>query len=71
MTKEIKIVTVGKYVGAIKSGKCPMYSITTVDNFNDWFASLHEDFPDYKFTHGQKQERADLAKFIVARQNIR
>lgn len=52
--KEIKIVTVGKYVGAVKSGKCPMYSITTVDNFNDWFASLHEDFPDYKLKKNEK-----------------
>lgn len=71
MTKEIRIVTIGKYIGAVKQGRCPMYSITTIDKFNDWLASLHEDFPDYKFTNCQKQERADLAKFIVARQNMR
>ena len=68
--KEIKIVRIGKYIGAVKSGKCPMYSITTPDQYEDWKKSLQEDFPDYRITQGKKKERADLAQFII-RQNQR
>lgn len=68
--KEIRIVRVGNYIGAVKSGKCPMYSITTPERYEDWKKSLQEDFPDYRIVNGEKKERANLAQFII-RQNQR
>ena len=68
--KEIRIVRIGNYIGAVKSGKCPMYSITTLDQYEGWKKSLKEDFPDYRITQGEKKERANIAQFII-RQNQR
>jgi hypothetical protein len=68
--KEIRIVRIGNYIGAVKLGRCPMYSITTPEQYEDWKKSLQEDFPDYRITQGEKKERANLAQFII-RQNQR
>lgn len=71
MPKEIRIVRVGNYIGAVKLGRCPMYSITTPDKYEDWKKSLQEDFPDYRFLDGEKRERANLAQYIIRQQKMR
>lgn len=58
--KEIKIVSVGNYVGAVKSGKCPMYGFAPKVNKADFLASLKEDFPEYRFICGGEKERSAL-----------
>lgn len=45
MPNIIKIVTVGKYVGAVRLGKCPMYSVTELKNYNDWKKKFRRNIP--------------------------
>jgi len=71
LPKEIRIVNVGKYVGAIKHGRCPMYSITMPDKYDDWKKGLQEDFPDYRIVDGTKPDRAKVAQFIIKTTNSR
>lgn len=71
MPREIRIVRVGKYVGAVKQGRCPMYSITTPDKYEDWKKGLQEDFPDYRIVDGTKPDRAMVAQFIIKTTNSR
>ena len=65
LSKEIRIVHIGKYVGAVRVGKCPMYSVTNKENFDDWKKSLKETFPDHVLIDGTKPDRAAVAKFIL------
>ena len=65
MPKEIRIVNVGKYVGAVKQGRCPMYAITTQEKRNDMIKGLCEDFPEYRIVDGSKPDRAMVAQFII------
>lgn len=58
--KEIKIVEVGNYVGAVKSGKCPMYGFAPKTEEEDFYASLKEDFPGYRFIRGGEKEKNAL-----------
>lgn len=61
----IKIVNVGKYVGAVKSGKCPMYAVTERENKSELIAGLKEDFPNFRIEDGTKIDKAALARFII------
>lgn len=65
MPKSIKIVNIGQYIGAVKSGRCPMYAVTDKNNKKDLIEGLKEDFPDYIIEDGTKLDRAALAKFII------
>lgn len=67
----IKIVNIGKYVGAVKSGKCPMYAVTEKENKKNMIEGLKEDFPDFIIEYGTKIDRINLAKYIVRTQNSR
>lgn len=71
MSKEIRIVNVGKYVGAIKHGRCPMYAVTTKDKRDDMIKGLQEDFPECKLVDGTKPDRAMVAQFIIKTTNSR
>lgn len=71
MPKEIRIVTVGKYVGAVRPGKCPMYSVTERENYEDWKESLKETFPDHILVDGTKPDRAAVAQYILRQQKMR
>ncbi len=71
MPKEIRIVTVGKYVGAVRLGKCPMYSVTEIENYEDWKESLKETFPDHILVDGTKPDRAAVAQYILRQQKMR
>lgn len=65
MPREIRIVRIGKYVGAVKQGRCPMYSITTPEKFDDWKKGLQEDYPDYIIVDGTNPDRAMVSQFII------
>lgn len=65
MQKIIKLVSVGKYVGAVKYGKCPMYAITSKDKVEDLKAGLKEDFPEYKIVDGNAPDKQAIAQFIL------
>lgn len=67
----IKIVNIGKYVGAVKPGKCPMYAVTEKENLKKMIEGLKEDFPDFRIEDGTKIDRINLAKYIVRTQNSR
>lgn len=69
MQKVIRIVTVGKYAGAVKLGRCPMYALVPKENIEQLKQGLHEDFPDYRLEDGNKPERAALAKYIIMNSN--
>lgn len=69
MSVTIRIVMVGKYAGAVKLGKCPMYALVPKENVEQLKAGLREDFPDCRIEDGNKPERAALAKYIIMREN--
>lgn len=69
MSVVIRIVTVGKYAGAVKLGKCPMFALVPKENVEKLKAGLHEDFPDCRIEDGNKPERAALAKYIIMNSN--
>lgn len=69
--KQINIVRIGEYVGAVKPGRCPMYSYTQKENLRDMVNGLREDFPDYQIVQGGKNDRASLAKFIIRDKRLR
>lgn len=58
--REIKIVSVGSYIGAVKLGKCPMYSFAPKTKAADFLASLKEDFPECRFIRGGEKEQNAL-----------
>lgn len=65
----IRIVTVGKYAGAVKLGKCPMFALVPKENVEQLKAGLREDFPDCRIEDGNKPERAAFAKYIIMNTN--
>lgn len=65
LSNVIKIVNIGKYVGAVKYGRCPMYAVTTKDKVEDFKAGLAEDFPDYKIIDGNAPDKQAVAQFIL------
>ena len=68
--KEIKIVKVGKYVAAFKSGRCPLFAVEDVSKEKDMREGLKEDFPDYALVRGGEYEKAEVAKRIIMRQKM-
>lgn len=65
LQKTIKLVSIGKYVGAVKYGRCPMYAITTKDKVEDLKAGLAEDYPECKIDDGTLDDRKAVAQFIL------
>lgn len=65
LSNVIKIVNIGKYVGAVKYGRCPMYALTTKDKVEDFKAGLAEDYPECKIDDGTSDDRKAVAQFIL------
>lgn len=70
MSVTIKIVTVGKYVGAVKLGKCPMYALAPKEDVEQLKQGLLEDFPDCRFEDGYKLERSAIAEYIITNKKL-
>lgn len=70
MPKEIRIVRVGKYVGAVKRGRCPIFAVENKSKKDDMIEGLKIDFPDHIIVHGGKRERAEAAKRIIMQKNM-
>lgn len=70
MQKSIKIVNVGEYIGAVKTGRCPMYTYLDKSHKKDLIEGLKEDFPGYIIEDGTKIDRIELAKFIIRSRKV-